>query len=101
MSRQVILGSTPGPGRGTWVIAAVLVAIMHLTVGFFTVGAIGLVSVPAWGIVVLVGTWAAAAALLVRTVRRTPLIAMLVPVANALVLWGVVMVGEAWLGWTA
>lgn len=88
--------------RGSlWVVAAVVSAVLQLIVGYFTLGAIGLISVPLWAIVVLAGLWLAAVALLVRSVRRAPLLALLVPVANALALWGVVAAGGALLGWNA
>lgn len=90
-----------GGSKGMGTAATVVGVILQLTVGFFTVTAIGLVGVPVWGIVVLAGAWLAAAAFLVRTVRQTPLTALLVPAANAVVLWGAVAAGGAWLGWSA
>ena len=74
--------------------------LAHLTVGFFTMSAIGLVSVPLWAGIVLVSAWLAAAAAFVLMVRRNPVMALLAPVANGLVLWGAIAAGEAWFGWT-
>ncbi len=79
-----------------WVVAGTL----QVVVGYFTVAAIGLISVPPWAIVGLVGLWLAAGAYLVSTARRHPLAAPLVPIANALLLWGAVAAGENWLDWT-
>lgn len=90
-----------GDRQKLWVLAAVVGGVMQLTVGFFTVTGIGLVSVPLWAAAALVGAWVAAAALLVRTVRRAPLMAVLIPVANGALLWGLMAAGGAWLGWTA
>jgi hypothetical protein len=55
---------------------------------------------PAWAIVLLYGLWAAAAVVLVRTARRNPFAALLVPAANAAVLWLAITAGGTWLGWT-
>lgn len=84
-----------------WVLPAVAGGVLQLTVGFYTIAAIGLVSVPVWAIIVLAGVWLAAAVLFVRTVRHAPFMAALVPVANGLLLWGAIAAGGAWLGWTA
>lgn len=80
-----------------WILAAGL----QLTVGWFTLTAIGLISVPPWAMAVLVGLWLAATVLLVTVARRRPLVAPLVPLGNALLLWGAVAAGEMLLGWTA
>jgi hypothetical protein len=79
-----------------WVLAGALQAV----VGFFTITAIGLISLPLWAIAVLAGLWLAGVVVLVLTARRRPLAAPLVPVANGLLLWAVVAAGEAYLGWT-
>lgn len=103
MTNDAVGGHPAFGGRkgSTWIVAAVVGAVLQLIVGFFTVTAIGLIALPVWASVVLVGGWLAAAALLVRTVRHSPLIAIVVPVANGLALWGLIAVGGAWLGWTA
>lgn len=92
-------GTSDG-GQRAWTLAALVAGLMQLTVGFFTVTAIGLISVPLWAIVGLVSAWIGATAILVRTVRHTPLVAALIPLANGLLLWGVIAAGEAWFGWT-
>jgi hypothetical protein len=75
--------------------------VLQLVVGYFTLTAIGLISVDLWAMVVLIGAWVVAVVLLIRLARRAPLVALLVPAGNALVLWGLVAAGGAWLGWTA
>ena len=73
----------------------------QLLVGYFTLAAIGLIAVPVGGIVLLAGAWLAASAALVYLARRRPLLTLVVPLANVLVLWGVVAAGGAWFGWSA
>ncbi len=83
-------------------IAVVLVAgALQLLVGYFTVAAIGLFSVPPWAIAVLAGAWIVTTALIARTVRDRPYAALALPVANVLFLWGLLTVGDIWFGWTA
>ena len=89
-----------GGRKRTWIVAAVLGGLTQVGVGFLTVIAIGLVGVPLWAAVVLVGTWLAAAAIFARTVRHAPLTAALVPVAHGLLVWAVIAAGETWLGWS-
>jgi hypothetical protein len=102
MSGAATHGQGMANGRSGWVIAATAVGvILQLIVGFFTNAAVGLISVPVWAIVLLVVAWVAATVLLVRTVRRLPLVALVIPAANAALLWAVVAAGGAWLGWTA
>lgn len=83
------------------VVAVTVAAVLQLVVGYFTVAAIGLISVPVWAIVLLAAAWLVAAAVLVRAARRRPLATPLVPVVNGLLLWAVVTAGDIWLGWTA
>ena len=89
-----------GGRKRTWILAAAVGGLTQVGVGFFTVTAMGLVGVPVWAGVVLVGSWLAAAAIFARTVRHAPLPALLVPVANGVVLWGMIAAGETWLGWS-
>lgn len=93
-------GWAEGPGgRVLPVVTVALAVIAQLIVLVpFTVAS-GLVA-PLWAIVLLYLVWAGAAFLLVRVARRRPLMAPLVPAANALVLWAVISIGQAWLGWT-
>ena len=94
---------TTGPFGGrkrTSILAAVVGGLAQVTVGFFTITAIGLLSVPLWAAVVLGTAWLVAAAVFVLAIRPNPVLAVLAPVVNGLVLWGVVAAGEAWLGWT-
>ncbi len=81
--------------------AVVAAGAGQLVAGYFTLAAIGLVAVPVWGIVLLAGAWLAASVALVYLARRRPLLTLVVPAANVLVLWGVVAAGGAWFGWSA
>ena len=92
---------TEGPGgRALAIIAVVLAGALQLLVLVpFTVGS-GLLA-PLWAVVALYVLWLAAAFLLVRTARHRPLAAPLVPLANGLLLWLTITLGERWLGWTA
>jgi hypothetical protein len=94
-------GERHGRPRGVAAVALLVAGALQLVVGYFTVAAIGLIAVPMWAIVILAGLWLAAAVLVVVTARRRPLLAPLAPVANGLLLWGSVAVGEGWLGWMA
>ena len=87
--------------KWTWRLLAAVGGVIHVTVGFFTVTAIGLISVPLVASIVLVSAWLAAAGVFVLTVRRSPALALLIPVVNGLLLWGVVAAGDIWFGWTA
>jgi hypothetical protein len=75
------------------------VALQLVVLVPFTVAS-GLLA-PLWAVVALHGLWLAAAFVLLRTARRRPLAAPLVPVANGLLLWLALTLGELWLGWTA
>jgi hypothetical protein len=88
-------------GRRGWLLAAAAGGLLQLVVGFYTATAIGLISVPLWAAVVLLGAWAAAAVTFVALVRRAPVQALLLPLINGLLLWGLVAAGGAWWGWTA
>ncbi len=81
--------------------ATVAAGAGQLVVGFFTMTAIGLIAMPVLVIVLLAGVWLAASAALVYLARHRPLLTLVVPAANALVLWGVVAAGGAWFGWSA
>jgi hypothetical protein len=92
----------PVPGR-EWRgrdVAVVLVAVvMQIVVAVpFTV-ALGLLA-PAWGIAVAWSLWLAGVAALITIARRRPLLAPVVPVVNAGLLFVLVTVGESLLGWT-
>jgi hypothetical protein len=90
----------PSSGRLLRGLAVGLAAAMQVVVLVpFTVAS-GLVS-PLWAIVALYALWLAAGVVLVRTARRRPFAAPLVPVINAALLWLAVSGGESLLGWTA
>ncbi len=80
------------------VVAVVVAWALQLVVGWFTASS-GLLA-PLWAIVMLVVAWVAAVWLLVRTTRRQPLTAPLVPLANGVLWWAVMAAGATWLGWT-
>lgn len=65
----------------------------------FTVAS-GLVA-PLWAVVALFALWAAGLVVLVRTARRRPFAAPLVPLVNLAAVWLTIAVGESLLGWTA
>lgn len=67
------------------VVAVVLAGALHLVAAWFT-AASGLLA-PLWAVVVLGGLWLVATVVLVRTARRRPLGAPLVPVAYGLLWW--------------
>src|SRR5690625_2466456 len=80
--------------------AIVLAVVLHLIVAVpFTVG-LGLIA-PVWAIAVAWVLWLTAAATLTMIARRRPLLSPTVPVANAVLLYGLITFGESVLGWTA
>ncbi|MEX2549022.1 MAG: hypothetical protein WD638_02245 [Nitriliruptoraceae bacterium] len=82
------------------VLVVSVAAILQVGVAVpFTVG-LGLLA-PLWGILTGWALWLASAAALVRTARRAPLLAPIVPIVNAGLLWLLVAAGGAWFGWTA
>lgn len=90
-------GATARPLR---VLVVSVAAILQVGVAVpFTVG-LGLLA-PLWGILTGWALWLASAAALVRTARRAPLLAPIVPIVNAGLLWLLVAAGGAWFGWTA
>jgi hypothetical protein len=95
-----VTARTTAPRRDVPATAAiVLAAVLHLIVLVpFTVAS-GLLA-PLWAVGILYVVWAGFAALLVVVARRRPFLTMLVPVANAAVLWLVITLGEQALGWT-
>lgn len=72
--------------------------LLHLVVGAFVLPS-GLVA-PAWAWLGLVALWVAGA-LLLWVWRRSPVRALLVPVAMAAIWWAALTAGDVWLGWTA
>jgi len=94
-----VTAGTPG-GRVLPIAAVVVAGVAQLVVLVpFTVAS-GLVA-PAWAIAVLIAMWIAFAFAFVRIARRRPLMTLLVPVANAALLWLAITAGERLLGWTA
>ena len=60
----------------------------------------GLVA-PGWAVAVLLVIWVALLALAVYLLRTRPAYVLLVPVAAAVIWFGAISAGGAWLGWTA
>lgn len=56
---------------------------------------------PGWAVVGLLVVWAGLVALGVRWFRRAPYRVPALPVAAALIWFGVMFAGDNWLGWTA
>lgn len=101
MIKQSLGDSGSTSGRTGLGLAALAVGIvLQLGVGFFTVAAVGLNGIAWWGAAILAGVWLAAAGLLLRTARTSPVMGVAIPVANGLVLWAVAAAGSAWWGWT-
>ena len=81
--------------------AAIAVAVgMQVVVAVPFTAAFGLLA-PLWGIMSAWALWLAAAVGLVVTARRRPLLAPVIPLANAGLLFALVTFGESVLGWTA
>lgn len=55
---------------------------------------------PGWAVVLLLVAWAALLVLAIVLLRRRPAYVLVVPVLSALVWFGAISAGEAWLGWT-
>jgi hypothetical protein len=87
---------TTSPGAR---IAGWLGLVAHL-VFFFWYAASGLVA-PAWAVVVLLAVWVALLGVAVWLLRTRPVLVPLVPLAAALIWFGAVSAGDAFLGWTA
>lgn len=101
MSARPASRSNPDRRQRALCITAIAVGVaMQLIVAVpFTVG-FGLLA-PLWGIVAAWTLWLLAAACLAVAARRRPLLAPMVPLANAGLLFGLVTFGESVLGWTA
>ena len=56
---------------------------------------------PGWAVVLLVGVWVGFVVVAALRFRRRPWWLVLLPVGAALVWFGAMSAGEAWLGWTA
>lgn len=71
----------------------------HVCILFFYVTS-GLVA-PAWAVAGLLVLWLVLLVVAIRLLRARPALALLVPVAAALIWFAVIASGGAWLGWTA
>jgi hypothetical protein len=79
------------------VLAAVaLLALLALAPFYLAAGLLA----PAWAVVVLVLAWAVLLVLAVVWFRRRPWWVVPLPVVAALLWFGALSAGEAWLGWT-
>lgn len=79
-------------------IALVFGILMHLAMGMFVFAA-GLVA-PGWVVGLLIGVWFAGAWGIWRF-RRTPVVALVIPMAMAAIWWATITLGDHFLGWTA
>lgn len=77
----------------------VIAFLLHVGIGVFYLAA-GLVA-PLWAVLLLWAAWVALLYALVRLGRRSPPLALLVPLAAVLLILGVITLGERLLGWTA
>lgn len=73
------------------------VALLGLSVFYFAAGLVA----PLWAIVVFWVIWLGLAVLGVIWFRRHPLRVVLLPIIAAVVFFGGISLGEAFLGWTA
>ncbi len=89
-------GGDRWPRAAAVVLAVILQAIVLVP---FTVAS-GLLA-PLWAIAVFYVLWVIATGALVLVARRRPLLAPLVPIVNAALLWGGITFGDVVLGWTA
>jgi hypothetical protein len=78
------------------VVAVLLQAVVLVP---FTIAS-GLLA-PLWAVIGFYLLWAVGALVLFRLARRRPKVTPLVPIVNALVLAGLISLGEFALGWTA
>jgi hypothetical protein len=95
MSAHPTPASNPeGRPRGLALTAVVIAVVLQLVVAVpFTVGT-GLLT-PLWGIVAAWALWLTAVAALILTARHRPLLAPVIPLANAGVLFALVAFGES------
>jgi hypothetical protein len=56
---------------------------------------------PGWAVIGLLATWLVLFGVAIYLLRKRPAWVLAVPVAAALIWFGVMAAGEAWLGWTA
>lgn len=99
MSTSTSPASRPArPGAGP-VVVGVLAGLAHLGPGFLIVVS-GLVA-PLWAVALMLAGWIALAVVLVRLVQRGSWWTPVVPVAAMAAWFGVLILGERLLGWTA
>ena len=79
-------------GAGVAMLAMLAIAPFFLAAGLMA---------PLWAIVGLVAVWLVLFALGCVWFRRHPLRTLPIPVVAALIWYGTMTAGEAWLGWTA
>jgi hypothetical protein len=80
-------------------VLVVLGLLGHLVVGFFAFTS-GLIA-PFWAVIVFILLWTAASVWIASAVRRRWWVALVAPVGTALVMAGVLFLGDHVLGWTA
>ncbi len=95
--------TSPGQAPSRPSLAALIAGWLGLVAHLATLiwyAASGLVA-PGWAVVTLLVIWLALLAGAIVLLRRRPAYVLLVPVGSALIWFGVLSAGEAWLGWTA
>jgi len=73
-----------------------MLALVALAPFFFAAGLLA----PLWAVILLVGVWVALFVLGCLWFRRRPLWTLPLPLVAAIVWFGGISAGEAWLGWT-
>ena len=91
--------SVPNTRRWLPLVLGGIGLVLHLVVAYFYLAA-GLVA-PVYGVMFLWTIWAILFAVVLWLLRRHPSWTPVVPVAAVLILFGVLSLGEALLGWRA
>lgn len=80
-------------------IAAYVAIVLHVLF-LFPILTLGLVA-PGWAVLLFAGLWVVGLVLAIRMLRRRPGMVILVPLVLAALVYGVLMIGDQMLGWTA
>ncbi|HEX2368274.1 MAG TPA: hypothetical protein VHM94_03460 [Acidimicrobiia bacterium] len=91
--------TTNGLASPVAIVLGLVALALHLVVGYFVLAS-GLVA-PLWAVLMLVLIWVVALIVGWRIWRTHPAVAVVVPVATALIWLAVIAAGGRFLGWTA